>query len=237
MLFKGFIGPSYTLNSVNVDCQRCMNLFPELDELGTSEGKEVGWLAPTPGLSLLVTLPTSPHRGSWLGSNGILYVVAGNTLYSVTSSWAYTARGTLNSSVGRVSMADNGYQLAIVDGGPYVYNWDFTLLTLTQVSIPTFQNTVTLVNYAPAAMKVVYQDGYFIFINTNTSVMFISGILTLTLNALNFVVLSANPNNLVDIVSQNENLWLFSQYSTNVFYNSANFLGGTPTPQEAIPFN
>lgn len=236
MRFKGFIGPSYTLNSVNVDCQRCLNLFPELDELGTGKDKEVGWLQSTPGLSLLTTIGLGPHRGAWRSTAGILYVVSGNTLYQVSSSWVATSLGTLTTSTGRVGMADNGYQLAITDGGPNVYNWDFTALTLTQVAIPIFQNTETLVSYPAAAGQVIYQDGYFIFNIPNTPVFFISGILTITFDPLDFTVLSGNPNSLVTMLSQNENLWLFSFDSTNVFYNSGAIVEVNGSPQSAFPF-
>ena len=73
MRFPGFIGPSYTLQSVNVDCQRCVNLFPEVNELGTGKEKEVAALVPTPGKTLLLTLSGGVTRGGWRGSNGTLY--------------------------------------------------------------------------------------------------------------------------------------------------------------------
>ena len=61
--FTGFIGPSYTLGSVNIDCQRCVNLYPELNEVGTGKEQEIASLVGTPGLETLVTLGAGPIRG------------------------------------------------------------------------------------------------------------------------------------------------------------------------------
>ena len=80
MRFPGFIGPSYTLQSVNVECQNCVNLYPEVNQLGTGKEGEVAALVPTPGLRLLLTLPQTPIRGMKRASNGTLFVAAGNKL-------------------------------------------------------------------------------------------------------------------------------------------------------------
>ena len=116
MRFKGFIGPSYTLQSVDVDCQRSVNLYPEINEEGTGTEGEVVSLVSTPGLPLLCTLPTGPIRGNYTDSNGQLWAVGGNVLYQISSSWTYAAIGTLNTSTGPVSFSDNGSQVVVVDG-------------------------------------------------------------------------------------------------------------------------
>lgn len=143
MRFVGFIGPSYTSSSVNVDCQRCMNLFPETDPLGTGKDGEVAALVSSPGLTKLLTLPASPLRGAWTSSSGQLYVVGGSKLYSISSSWVATELGTLNTSTGPVSMADNGTQLVVVDGPNGYYLSTATLTTATTV---TSGATTTLTN-------------------------------------------------------------------------------------------
>jgi hypothetical protein len=130
MRFLGFIGPEYTLRSKNVDCQRCVNLFPEMDELGTGKAKEVASLQSTPGLELLVTLGTSPIRAMWTSSLGVLYVVAGNTLYSVSDTWAATTLGTLLTSTGPVSIADNGTtNQSAISSGLTTYTFTASVLT------------------------------------------------------------------------------------------------------------
>lgn len=122
MRFPGFIGPSYTLQSVNADAQRCLNLYPEMNEIGTEKEQEVAALVGTPGLRLLAAMGLGPIRGVYTSSLGGLYVASGNTLYSVDSSWTATSLGPLLTSSGPVSMADNGLQMVCVDGpnGYYV---------------------------------------------------------------------------------------------------------------------
>lgn len=141
MRFPGFIGASYTLQSLNVDCQRCVNLYPEQDEAGTGNEGEVASLVSTPGLKLLVTLPTSPVRGVYNDSTGQLWAVGGNTLYKVSSVWAATAYGTLNTSTGPVSFSDNGTQAVVVDG-PYGYWW--AIVSVATTSTTTGATTTTL---------------------------------------------------------------------------------------------
>src|SRR5690348_5799650 len=116
MRFPGFIGPSYQLQSVNADCQRAVNLYLEVNALGTGKEHEPACLVGTPGLRLLVTLPNSPVRGLWRASNNQLFAVGGNKLYEVYSGWVAVERGTLSTSTGPVSLADNGTSLVMVDG-------------------------------------------------------------------------------------------------------------------------
>lgn len=141
MRFKGFIGASYTLQSLNVDCQRAVNLYPEMNEMGTGNEGEVASLVSTPGLNLLVTLPTGPVRGVYTDSTGQLWAVGGNTLYQVSSSWVATAYGTLLTSTGYISFSDNGIQAVLVDGA-YGYYW--FIGSLSQTSTATAAGTTTL---------------------------------------------------------------------------------------------
>jgi hypothetical protein len=222
--FTGFIGPSYTLRSVNVDCQRCVNLYPELNELGTGKEKEVAALVGTPGLSLLLTLPKSPVRGIYYSSTGKLYAVGQNTIYSISSAYVATSIGTLNSNSGPVSMADNGVHLAIVDGsttGSLV-----TLATNVVTAIP-FPGDIDFETFA-GVDQVTYQDGYFIFNHKTTGQFFISGILgsavadDTTIDALDFSSSDGAPDPIVSILSVHRDLWIFNAKTTEVFFNSGN---------------
>lgn len=216
MRFPGFIGPSYQLRSVNVDCQRAVNLFAEFDELGTAKEKSVGALYGTPGLSApLLTLPTSPYRGSFLADNGTYYVCSGNTLYFLTMSvlgiWTYTVVGTILTTNGPVSMDDNGIALMLVDG----QNGWFTTLgstVLTQVISPNF--------LAPAT-QVVYMDGRFVFNMPGTNKFFVSDQLATTFSGA-FDAKATEPDFLIGMVVDHKNLWLFGQYTTEVWFDAGN---------------
>ena len=210
MRFKGFIGPSYTLQSVNVDAQRAINLYPEMNEMGTGKENEVASYVATPGLSLVATLGDGPIRGMHAASNGTLYIVSDDKIYSLNSSYISTELGTLNTVSGQVSMADNGTSMVIVDG------LDGYVITLSngafaQITDPDFN----------AADKVVFQDGFFIFNQKGTQRFFISALSSATnYDALDFASAEGNPDDLISIISDHRDLWLFGTKSTEVFYNS-----------------
>jgi Phage stabilisation protein len=209
MRFIGFIGPSYTLRSRNVDCQRCINLYPELNEIGTGKEKEVASLVATPGLQLLATYGSGPVRGLYTASNGMLFVVSGNKFYAVSSIWTAVQLGTLNTSSGPVSMVDNGLQLVVVDG-LYGYRLAMDTSTFAQILDPDFVG----------ADQVTYQDGYFIFNKPNSQFFYHSDLNSTDIDALDFHAVEGNPDNVVAVVSDHRELWVFGETTTEVFFNS-----------------
>lgn len=209
MRFPGFIGPSYTSQSVNVDCQRCVNLYPEMNELGTGKEREVASLVSTPGLRLLVTLPESPVRGIHAASNGELYAVGGNKLYSISSAWVATELGELDTSTGHVSMADNGTYVVLVDGTDG-FTWNMSTDTFAEITDENFLG----------ADQVTYQDGYFIFNNPGTGQFYISGLNDVTFDGADIATAEGSPDELVGLISSNQNIYLFGKQSIEVFYNS-----------------
>lgn len=209
MRFPGFIGPSYTLQSVNVDCQRCVNWYPELNDLGTGKEKEPAFLAPTPGLRLFVTLATGPVRGLWQASNGQVFAVGGDKLYRVTSDGMASELGTLNTSAGPVSIADNGLHVVIVDG-PNGYVWTLDPGSFAIITDPDF----------PGADQVTFQDGYFLFNYPGTGRFFFSGLDDVTFDGLDIATAEASPDELVGIFSSNQNVHLFGSQSVEVFNNT-----------------
>lgn len=215
MRFPGFIGPSYTSQSVNIDCQSTVNLFPEINALGTGKEREIAALVPTPGLRTLLTLSTSPTRGLWTASNGQVFAVAGDTFYSISSSWVATVRGTLNTDEGPVSMADNGTYVFIVDGTDG-FHWNMDTSTFTEVTSEFFYPST----------HVAYLDGYFIFNRSGTQQFFYSGINAVTFDGLDIESAEGSPDFLVGLIINNQNILLFGAQSTESFYDS----GSSDTP-------
>jgi hypothetical protein len=122
--------------------QRRLNCFydPRADN-----DKDAAIIRGTPGSLLWITLPTAPIRGFHVVQN-TMYVVAYNALYSVNTAGTATQLGTITSTSGRVELADNGEQLAFVDGSAgYVY--DFTTLTLTKIADSNFPNTCATIAF------------------------------------------------------------------------------------------
>jgi len=83
MKIPGFIGPSYTLKSVNVNAQRCVNLYPELLEGVQGKNEAVAFLKSTPGLELLAEVGSGPIRLIHQDLNGTILVVSGDKLYKM----------------------------------------------------------------------------------------------------------------------------------------------------------
>lgn len=212
MRFQGFIGPSYKLKSVNVDTQRCINLYPQMHELGTGKEGEVATLYGTPGLSLLVTIGDGPIRGSYKASNNELFVVSANKLYRVSSAWAATELGTLDTSVGMVCMADNGIHLVLVDGTSG-YVWTFGSSSFAEITDEDFTSRTP-------PNQVSFLDGYFIFDEGDIDNFFISGLDDVTFDSLEFADADGYPDKLRGHIVKDRELWLFGEQSTEVWFNS-----------------
>ena len=209
MRFAGFIGPSYLSQSVNVDCQRTVNLYPEINALGTGKEREVASLVMTPGLRALLTLPESPIRGIYTASNSELYVAAGQKMYQVSSSWVATELGVLDTRSGPVSMADNGTHIVLVDGvAGYTFNMDTD--TFAKIVDPDFF----------VADQVAYVDGYFICNKKGSQQFFISGLNDIEWDALDIASAEGSPDNIIGLIAANQQLVMFGTQSIEVFYNS-----------------
>lgn len=105
--------------SLNLSAQRRLNLYLEVDENGDKSRVSAH---PTPGLASFYDFGDTPARGMHAVGD-YLYVVHRGTLWEVNNAGVATSRGTLTTTSGRVSMADNGVEIFIADGltKGYVY--------------------------------------------------------------------------------------------------------------------
>lgn len=220
MRIKGFIGAAYTLRSVNIECQRCVNLYPEIDESQGAADGEVGALVSTPGLRVLGTCGTGPIRATYVNSTGAMAIVSGSEVYRVGLNWTFTKAGDLLTSSGPVSCADNGTQMMIVDGtAGYIVS--LVTGTLTQITSAAF----------PGADTVTFQDGYFICNNPGTGQFFISGLYDgFTWDALDFATAEGSPDATLAVLSNQRQLWIFGAKTIEVWWNS----GATDFPFSRI---
>lgn len=211
--FPGFIGPSYTLQSVNVDCQRALNLFPEVNDLGTGKEREPASLVPTPGLRGLIGNDDNGPGGVrclYRASTDRLFTVVGNNLKEITTTTIVGNPGSIHTSYGPVSMADNGTHLVIVDGlNGYVYNMDTAAF-----------ETITDDDFPDGVTQVAYLDGYFVFITPDSQQFFFSALDDVTFDSLDVGVARGSPDRLVGLIASAQNLFLFGTQSTEVFYDS-----------------
>ena len=85
MKFPGFIGPAYTLDSVNVDAQRAVNIYPEIIESNAGKESQVAYYKNTPGLMPSITAGVGPIRCLHIDSIGRKWVVSGNKIMRLTN--------------------------------------------------------------------------------------------------------------------------------------------------------
>ena len=195
-----------------------VNLFPEAVPEG---GKEAGFLQRCPGLSLLATIGAGPIRGLWSFSSDstVAFVVSGTSLYKINTSYSPTLLGTI-AGTGPVSMADNGTQLFIAANGPgYIYN--NTTGAFGHIADPDF----------PGAVTVGYIDGYFVFNQPNSQLIWVTSLLDgTTIDPLEFASAEGSPDGVVGIVVDHREVWVFGTNSIEVWYDS----GATDFPLQRI---
>jgi len=201
------LGSAYVARSINAADNRCVNLFPEIVP---EAGKEPAFLNRAPGLRLLTTAGQGPIRGLW-NYGGIAYIVSGDKLYSMAGFGTPVLIGTV-SGTGPVSMVDNGTQLFIACGGPsYIYNNSTGAFGL--ITDPDF----------PGALTVGYLDGYFVFIEPSSQKIWTTTLLDGTsIDPLDFASAEGNPDNLVSMIVDHREAWLFGTNSVEVWYDAGN---------------
>lgn len=210
MRFPGFVGPGYTLQSLAADCQRCVNWYPEINELQSAADGEIGSLVQVPGFLGAYLLGSGPIRGSYATALEQLFFVSGNQLFQVSYTGVIMLRGTLSTFTGAVSMADNGKQLLIGDG-PNGYLLDLSTNVFTTIVAEGFSGAVTC----------AYQDGYFIVNPPGTNTFNISALYDGTSwSGLDFGAAEGSPDLLVACVDNLRQLWLMGAETIEVWWNS-----------------
>ena len=192
-----------------------VNLFPEIVP---EAGKEPAFLNRAPGMTLKVTVGTGPIRGMIRHSTN-LYVASGTSLWKVDASYTLTNIGTI-SGTGPVSMADNGVQLFVACNGPsYIYNYNTAIFA-----------QITDVDFA-GAQTVTFLDGYFVYTEPNSQKFWVTAIYNgLSVDPLDFASAEGSPDNLVTVIADHREIWLFGEQSVEVWYNS----GGADFPLSRI---
>ena len=199
------LGSSYVIRSPNAADNRMVNLYPEVIAEG---GLEAAYLQRCPGLRFISTVGSGPIWGEWTHNN-TGYVVSGTQFYSVTSAGVPTLIGTIDTA-GPVSMADNGTQLFIAaDPKGYIYNFDTGVLA--EITDEDF----------PGASTVGYLDGYFVFSEPNSQRIWVTTLFDGTsVDPLDFASAEGAPDNVVGLVVNHREVWVFGTNSTEVWYNS-----------------
>ncbi len=215
---------AYQARSVIAAAQRCVNLYPEVNQresymmLPQEAGASLLTHYPVPGLTLLAKASGSTWRGFYLASNGTLYGVCGMTVYAISATWALTQVGSIGSGSSQVSMADNGIDLVLVDGTTNGY----TITLATNAFAALVDPTGTFVG----ADKVDYIDTFFVFNQPGTQAFYCSLSNSITFQAGYVANKTAYADRLVTLMVINRMIWLLGEQTTEIWYNA----GGTTFP-------
>lgn len=206
--FPEFVGPSYTLPSVNIDAQRCVNLYPELDALGTGKERNVAALVSTPGLRLIATAELGPIKAIYTASNGRVFFVSGRKLFELVDDEP-VERGVMQQADTYASISDNGTQLIVISKAGYILT--FADNVFTRIASESF----------PDCTDVAFIDQYFIVNSRNTKQFFLSNLADGTLwDGLDVGQKEGAPDNLITILADHRELLLFGEQTIEFWFDS-----------------
>ncbi len=200
-----FVGAAYTEDSVNLDCQVCINLFPVLGESGSA--KAVRALYGTPGTRPLVSADSGAVRGMHAPTdNGAGIVVVGSSVYRLSATFVLTEIGTIDDLYTPVKIDDNGLQAVIVTG-PKGYVVDLAANTVVEISSPAFYG----------ADNVDFLNTYGIFNRPGTNQFYITGPNEITFDALDFATAESNYEPIVNFIVSHDELIFFKRTATEIW--------------------
>lgn len=200
-----FAVQSYKSKSLPVSAQRAVNCYAEKEP---EDAKTTVALFGAPGLVSLVTVGLGPIRNMHM-MNGVLYVVSGQRLYSVTSSLVVTDLGGSITGSAYVSIADNGTQVCIVNG-VNGYIWSSTG-GFQIISDPNFHS----------ANSVTFFDNFFAFDWANTNKWFISNSQDgTTYTGTDFASAEVSSDFVLSLLNQQENMLIFGQHTIETWQDA-----------------
>lgn len=180
-----------------------VNVYPR----ASTGGKYPFNLINTPGLAFFCELPTFPVLGLH-NNKGRVFAVTPSKMYEIFNDGSFKELGDVDLK-GRVVMEDNGVQVVVVDGFKGFY-YDGRDQKVKQITDEAFY----------PASTVTYQDGYFLFDRKGTGQFFISELLDVAFDPLDFATAEGQPDNLVAVLSDHREIFLFGTETIEVWYNS-----------------
>lgn len=175
----------------------------------------------TPGLKAWKTIGSGKIRAMRLAI-GYLWVLSGAALYRVSSVGTATlCTGDSIASTGVAMITDNGVQLTVLSNGSCFVVSGTTVTRITADAFP-----------AAGVSSIDYIDSYTVFSTANSGQWFISsGYDSATLDPLDFATSEANPDNIVRILVDHREVWIFNERSIEVWTDA----GTSPFPFARIP--
>lgn len=194
-----FLGSAYTLRSLPLAAQTCINLYTEANE---SQNGSVGAFYGAPGLDKLHTF-AGAVRGLQVSVDGDwLYVVAGSEVWKSNKAWVWSKVGDLTTSDGPVQIANNATQTAIAHAG----GW----------SVIKADGTLVVVADAPTTVDLSFIDNYGVCANENGTYGWTKVADFTVTDALDFASAEGQPDRIIRTLSDHRELWLFGTDTTEI---------------------
>ena len=200
------------------NAQRRVNLYYELQQ---DEDRTRVVAYGTPGLEEFTDFTPNGVRGAIAPPKGpYAYMVHGSTFYQVDSAGTRTSLGAIGSGAGRVSMAENGRYVVLVDGAAGYYYDTSGGGSIAQISDPLFPN---------GARTIAYVDGY--FIAALEGLFHLSQPNTPIIWSGDFASAESSPDNILAVIEDHQDLTIFGAQSIEFWANT----GNPDFPFERIP--
>lgn len=220
----------YKSDSLVIGNQECVNLVPVQQQVNVLSQRQLIGSAGIRQIATTGSTSADINRGAHVMA-GIPYFVQGNTLYRlersfITGDEVFTpiAIGVYPISItgdGRVSMADNGTQLMILDPGGYGYIYNRIYDTLTRIT-----NGIFAEGSGIYPQYVVFIDGYFA-VSTDDKTWYVSNLNNgLIWDVLDSGTAESDPDPVVAPVVYNNQIFMTGSETTEGFQN----VGGAGFP-------
>jgi len=190
--------------SVNQDAQTLVNLYLDAD---SEEPETSPAMYKVPGKSSFSTVGTGPIL-AMIEFGGAVMAVSNDEVYRIDSNGNETLVGSISFLSPSVACSKNRYQaIFVTDSGAWVSNGT----SLTQVTDPDY----------PGSLVVDYLGGYFIFAIPDSQQFYVSAIDNgSSYDALDFAQAESNVDDIVTLIVDHEEVWLFGTDTTEIWYNS-----------------
>jgi hypothetical protein len=208
--YPGFIGATYNSRSPIAAGTRTINWIVENVE---RDGKVARILVPSPGRLLWAYVGDGLACGGMCGTNGHLFSTFGQNLYEIWSDPNIAPSLVGFVGYGPHTLESNGTQLMIV-GPQGSYLLDLSTSVLSHLDDdPDY----------PGAGMLAYSDGYFIINKPFTREWYISGYNNgLTWDPLDFGVKESDPGNILSVLVDHREVFLFGERKIEGWTNTGN---------------
>lgn len=164
---------------------------------------------PTPGLKEFCDLGTGLPVVSLANMGSYAYAVSGGKLFQIAANGRVTEIGSLSLGSGRLVMAHNKTQMIIAsETGGAVYTESEGVTSITD-------------NAFYGTKAVCFFDGYFVLTRPDTGQFYICELYDgVDYDALDYATAEGSPDDLISVINDHRELWLFGEETTEVWYNS-----------------